>query len=161
MPVPKDLGFGDWNVMVDSFHAESDRGAAILAGSFVEHTLGTYLRFRMRDPKVADDLFAPMGPLASFAQRIAIAYAFGLIPQTLYRDFDVIRRIRNHFAHHPMDTTFDTPEIKSLAGRLSTANDFSDEQHPKPALSARIAYLLACAASCGRLLNEIEQAQSQ
>jgi hypothetical protein len=159
MAIPKDLNLGDWNEMVGSFHAESDRGAAILAGSFTEHALGRYLRFRMKDPKVADDLFAPMAPLANFAQRIAIAYAFGLIPEILYRDFDIIRRIRNHFAHHPMDASFSVPEVRQLAARLSSMEDAKEDHHPKPGHRARIAYLLACGICCGRLLDAIQKAR--
>ncbi len=79
MTVPKELSLGKWKEMVGAFHGESDRGAAILAGSFAEHALGQYLKFRVRDKKIADALFGAIGPLSSFSQRIAIAYAFDLI----------------------------------------------------------------------------------
>src|SRR4030067_2485622 len=98
MAKPKELSLGEWNEMVGTFHEESERGAAILAGSFAEHVLGQYLKFRIRDKKVADALFAVMGPLSSFSQRIAIAYAFDLISLGQYKDFETIRKVRNHFA---------------------------------------------------------------
>ncbi|SRR5258708_6702206 len=157
MAVPKKLDLGDWNEMLNSFYEESDRGAAILVGSFAEHSLGLYLRFRMKDQKVANDLFAPMGPLSNFSQRIAIAYAFGLISEKQYRDFQIIRRIRNHFAHHPMDTTFETKEIKEAAAGLSMMEQATETQHPRPVQRTRMAYLLACGMLCGSLLDTIEK----
>jgi len=160
MAKPRDLDLGHWNEMVGSFHNESDRGAAILAGSFAENALGHYLRFRMRDEKVANELFAPLGPLASFSQRIAIGYAFGLIPKKLYDDFDLIRRIRNHFAHHPLDATFADGEVQQLAARLSMMETTAkDHIESRPGYRARVAYLLTCGISCGSLLDAIEKAK--
>jgi Mannitol repressor len=158
MAKPKELSLGEWNEMTSAFHEESDRGAAILAGSFVEHALGQYIKFRIRDKKVADTLFDAMGPLSSFSQRIAIAYAFDLISQVQYKDFETIRKIRNHFAHHPLDTTFNTNDIKQLCAALSMFKETSHENHPVPGERHRIAYLLSCGISCGRLLDTIEAA---
>lgn len=158
MAKPKELSLGEWNQMVGTFHEESDRGAAILAGSFAEHALGQYLKFRIRDKKVADALFDAMGPLSSFSQRIAIAYAFELISPIQYKDFEAIRKIRNHFAHHPLETTFSTNDIKQLCSALSMFKDTSQDQHPKAGERHRIAYLLSCGILCGCLLETIESA---
>ena len=62
----KELSLGEWNEMVGAFHGESDRGAAILAGSFAEHALGQYLKFRIRDKEVAEALFGAMGATVEF-----------------------------------------------------------------------------------------------
>ena len=156
MAKPRELSLGDWNEIVDAFHAESDRGAAVLAGSFAENTLGHYLRACMRDPKVADELFAPMGPLSSLSQRIAVAYAFGLISAAHYRDFQAIRRIRNHFAHHPFDATFGSTEIAKAAADLSMM-DHAAAQHSQGRKRTRIAYLLTCGFVCAQLLNSLEK----
>ena len=142
--------------MVRIFHSESDRGAAILAGSFVEHVLGLYLKFRIRDKKIAAELFAPLGPLSNLDQRIAIAYAFDLISEAQYQDLALIRRIRNQFAHHPLETTFNTNEIKQLVSQVSTFSDIIAEQNLKVGERHRTAYLLACGVLCGRLLHTIE-----
>ena len=156
MAKPKELNLEQWNEMIGSFHDESDRGAAILAGSFAEHALGQYLKFRIRDKKVADTLFDAMGPLSSFSQRIAIAYAFDLISQAQYKDFEAIRKIRNHFAHHPLETTFNTNDVKQLCATLSMFKETNRENHSAPGESHRIAYLLSCGITCGRLLDTIE-----
>ena len=161
MAKPKELSIGEWNEMVGTFHEESDRGAAILAGSFAEHALGQYLKFRIRDKKVADALFDAMGPLSSFSQRIAIAYAFDFISQVQYEDFETIRKIRNHFAHHPLETTFNTNDIKQLCAALSMFKETSHEQYPAPGERYRIAYLLGCGILCARFLDTIESAEKK
>lgn len=157
MAKPKELSIGKWNEIVGVFHEESDRGAAIIAGSFAEHALGQYLKFRVRDKKVADTLFDATGPLSSFSQRIAIAYAFSLIPQSHYNDFETIRKIRNHFAHHPFDTTFNTNEIKQLCAALSMFKETSKQHFPDPSKRHRIAYLLNCGMLSASLLDAIEK----
>ena len=149
----KDLSLGEWNEMVDSFHEESDRGAAILAGSFIEHVLGQYLRSHISDRKVADELFAPLGPLSNFAQRIAIAHAFNLISKDQRKDLEIVLRVRNHFAHHPFDATFGTSEVKQRCGSLSMFNGAKDDRrHTKDGDSHRAAYLVSCGRLCAELL---------
>lgn len=110
---------------------------------------------------MADTLFDAMGPLSSFSQRIAIAYAFDLISQVQYKDFETIRKIRNHFAHHPLETTFNTHDIKQLCATLSMFKNSSHENHPMPGERHRIAYLLSCGISCGGLLDAIETAEKK
>ncbi len=161
MAKPKELSLGEWNQSVGTFHEESDRGAAILAGSFAEHTLGQYLKFRIRDKKMADELFNAMGPLSSFSQRIAIAYAFDLISSAQYKDFEIIRKVRNHFAHHPLETTFNTNDIRQLCASLTMFKEINPEQHTKPGERHRIAYLVSCGFSCGSLLDIIEKAEEK
>ena len=73
------LGIPDWNDMVGDFHGESDRGAAVLAAGFVDFYLTGYMRslVSVADTKFVETLFDAFGPLSSFSQRIAVAYAFG------------------------------------------------------------------------------------
>src|SRR5205807_2976301 len=88
------------------------------------------------------ELFSSTGPLSSFSQRITVAYAFGFINKQYYDDLTCIRRIRNHFAHHPLETTFTTKEVSDLAQKLSTIGyDFGAKT---PAEQNRNAYLFAC-----------------
>jgi hypothetical protein len=151
MARPKELDLADWNDLVGAFHNESDRGAAILAGSFTEHALGLYLRFRMRDQKIADELFAPMGPLSSFSQRIAIAYAFGFMSELHYKDFELIRRMKLLRAS-PSGPTFDarSEELGGAPVYYEDANELGSMSR------ARVAYLLACGWTSGSLLDEME-----
>ena len=157
MAKPQDMHFFAWNDMVGSFHNESDRGAAVLAGGFVDNYLGVYLRSLVVDAKIADDLFQSLGPLSSFSQRIALARAFGLISKVAYEDLTLIRKIRNQFAHHPLDATFASPEISKLAAKLSEYNTSAEAADSDLGKQARYAYLFSCGQACGGMYMRMER----
>ena len=146
MALPVNLEFHQLNEMIGAFNKESDRGAGILAGSFLEHYLGLYLRSKTVDEKVAEKLFGAMGPLATFSQRIAVAYAFGFVDKGQYADLEIIRKVRNYFAHHPIEGTFEAAEVRSKILSLSTYGGLpTDYQAPH----ARQVYVFACGLLCG------------
>lgn len=101
------------NKFVDIFEKESDRAAAILAASYLENLLKEFLIKHMVDDKVSGDLFSGQGALATFSSRISICYSFKLIRFETYRDLELIRKIRNHFAHNMYDATFSDSEARS------------------------------------------------
>ncbi|MBK1681768.1 hypothetical protein CKO20_15455 [Rhodocyclus tenuis] len=132
--------------MVPSFNKESDRGAAILAGSFLEHYLGLFLKSKTVDEAVSEKLFSSMGPLSTFSQRIAIAYAFGFIDKQSYAALENIRKIRNYFAHHPVNGSFEDEEVKKRVLLLPTYGGSPSEYSTA---HARQVYLFTCAVFCG------------
>ncbi|MDN7848461.1 hypothetical protein DF047_04485 [Burkholderia cenocepacia] len=148
MALPENIDFRQINDLIGAFNKESDRGAAILAGSFLEHYLGVFLQSKTVDEKVAEKLFGAMGPLATFSQRIAVAYAFGFIDKELYRNIELIRKIRNYFAHHPFEGTFESEEVKGKVLSLST---YGGSQSNYSAAHARQVYVFACGVICGHL----------
>jgi hypothetical protein len=96
---------------------QSDRGMAIIAASLLEHHLGLAIEARMLplNSKLRDNIFGPRGTLAGFQSKIDVGFALGLFSQHGHRDLDTIRRIRNRFAHTPIQLNFQDPEIKKLA----------------------------------------------
>jgi hypothetical protein len=146
-----DLSLWHWNEIVPTFHEESDRGAGVLAAGFVDEYLSVFLRWKMMNKKIGDELFAPLGPLNSFSQKIACAHAFGFIPKQYYDDLTIIRRVRNHFAHHPLDSSFSTKEVADLVSKLSTFTDAKETWQKNPRLGNRHAFLFACGMVCGGL----------
>jgi len=157
MAKPHDLHFFEWNNMVESFHGESDRGAAVLAAGFVDNYLGLYLRSLAVDLKVAEELFQSLGPLSSFSQRITLARAFGFVSKRDYEDLTLIRKIRNHFAHHPLDTTFGTPEVSKLSAKLSDYKTAEEAAAGDRAKQSRYAYLFSCGQCCAGMYMRLEK----
>ena len=117
---PVDLDIDNYHETIETFHNESDRAAAVLAGSFIESYLAKFMKSAMV-ADVKDELFDNNGPFSTYSQRVQASHAFGLIPTGAKRDLELIGKIRNRFAHHPMRSTFDTAPIADWCRELSTA----------------------------------------
>lgn len=125
-----DLNILDYQDTVRLFHSETDRAAAVLAGSFLENYIGSYLRAFMIEDSEIDKLFDGFGPFSDFMKRIECAYAFGFISKEHRSDLTFIRKIRNHFAHHPLDSAFDKSPIIDWCGNLSTKDFYPLRDQP-------------------------------
>lgn len=58
------------------------------------------------------------GPLSSFAAKIKIAYALGIFDKPVKDELDLIRQIRNSFAHSKETLTFSLPDISDACNEL-------------------------------------------
>lgn len=63
-------------------------------------------------------LFDGYGPIGSFAAKSDIAYAFRLLSDDDYADLQIIRKVRNEFAHAQEVLGFETPKIETLVSRM-------------------------------------------
>ena len=160
MPTPATLTVGNWNQLVQTLADESDRGAAILAASFVENFLGNFLKSKIHDDAVAKALFGPVGPLSSFSQRIVVAYAFSFIERDLYDDLTAIREIRNYFAHRPFDASFEVDKVQRLVSGLRAFQHSGLEFTGDTRLRHRMPYLATCGLTCCALESAMNQSIS-
>lgn len=86
---------------------ESDRGCAIIGASFLEDQLEDLIRAICRsDEEAVDRLFEGYAPFATFSARIQAAFALRLISKELRNQLDLVRRIRNDFAHEQGPLSF-------------------------------------------------------
>jgi hypothetical protein len=76
----------------------NDRGAAILMGTNVDLALTSAI-FHLLDTKDRDRLESDAGPLSSFSRRILLGRALRIYGPVTQRNLDLIRHIRNAFAH--------------------------------------------------------------
>lgn len=153
MPRPQDIpadfpSLAPYNRIVKLFHAESDRAAAVLAGSFLDSYLSKCLQFYLVDDPSVRDLFHGFGPLATFSARIGLAFAVGLLTDGMRSDLKYIKDVRNHFAHHPDETSFDVSPVRDLCGNLSLARAL-------PERAPREHFLFAVSDLVGHLNNEM------
>lgn len=80
----------------------SDRSCVIVAASYIDELLGHLLRYFLTSPsseKEDKELFSGYGPLSSFSSKIVLSYRLGLISNYEYKTLQIIRKIRNSFAH--------------------------------------------------------------
>ena len=60
------------------------------------------------------ELFEQDDPLATYARKIAMASALGIIGPKAKENFRLIRHVRNAFAHHRIPIEFSTPEVHAV-----------------------------------------------
>jgi DNA-binding MltR family transcriptional regulator len=110
----------DWNGFFKEIQNESPRAAVIIASAFLDAQLrAILLNSFVDDKKVSEELLD--SDLSTFSSRIKTAYCMGLISETLYHDLNIVRKIRNKFAHQMHGYTFDEPEIVSWCNSLKLA----------------------------------------
>ena len=151
MAKPDTAHLGKWNEVCATFHTETDRGAAVLAASYVENQLKLLLLAKATNGDAAKELFQASGPLSSFSQCITCAYAFGFIREGQHNDLNYIRQIRNYFAHHPIKASFEEANVAKAIMNLSTKYVHKACKEPTENRRLRAVYIIACAFFCGEV----------
>lgn len=116
---PTAVSLTDYQDMVIMFHNETDRGAAVLAGSYFENHLGTYLESMVVDKTLIKQIFGTNGFLSTFSQRIDFAQAFGVLSKRDCERMNLVRKIRNHFAHHPKSASFTEQPVSDWVRQMA------------------------------------------
>lgn len=99
-----------------SMEKESDAGAVLLCSGLVEDALYELLiksTVALSKPDHSA-LFDGIGPLATFSSRINVSYCFGLIGPHTRDNLNIVREIRNAFAHSKTTIGFSTPEVVAV-----------------------------------------------
>jgi DNA-binding MltR family transcriptional regulator len=99
---------------------ESDRAVVIVAVAKLDQLLRDLIVARLVPSSKSDDeLVDGDRPLGTFSARISIAFRLGLIDAEFARSLDLIRRIRNEFAHEARLASLSSDEhikrVKELA----------------------------------------------
>jgi hypothetical protein len=63
-------------------------------------------------------LLGANGPLGSFANEILIGYALNIFGDETKANLDIIRAVRNAFAHAKIPIKFTTPQVKNACTHL-------------------------------------------
>src|SRR6202035_3559404 len=94
----------------------NDRGACLLMAAHLESELTAAIESTL--PRLTQDqryeLFEQDGPLATFARKIAMASALGIIGPKAKENFRLIQHVRNAFAHHRIPIEFSTPVVHAV-----------------------------------------------
>lgn len=111
-----------------SLSEESDRGLVLVGVSLLDEQVEALLRARFcvnasKPQSVIEPLFEPFGPLATFSGKTRIAYAFDLFQaEWIYRDLELLRKLRNRFAHGSRPAQFDAADVVALTEKLQAAD---------------------------------------
>jgi len=156
------LSVVDYNKLVEVYHNDTDRAAAVLAAAFLDAYLAEFLRFHLVKDPLVEELFQNAGPLSSLYSRARCAYAMGLIQRSLLDDIELIRKVRNHFAHHPADTSFSAAPVRDICRSLSTAKGLLGlKEGPRHLHEPRFWYLVAVGGAVAFMHNTMLEAQNR
>lgn len=106
--------------IANELEKESDRGCALVSAAYLENEIAAILEgfFVKQGSKATEALFDFNGPVGTFSAKIKMAVALGLIPLEISVALDVLRRLRNDFAHLHEPLTFETARIKQRVENL-------------------------------------------
>jgi DNA-binding MltR family transcriptional regulator len=109
----------------------------MVAVAFIDSFLRGLLTLHFVDLSKNDfvSIFGPERPLASFSAKIKICHAFGLIGAKTAHDLNVLREVRNAFAHGLRKMNFKTREVRDL---LLSCHCVKDVPHYKKLSSRKL-----------------------
>lgn len=106
---------------IEEFAKESDRAAVILGAAKLDILLYQILVATLKpSPTGTDALLDGNSPLATFSSRINMCHRLGLIDDQLTRSLNMIRKIRNSFAHEISSTTLSSGSHRDRIRELLT-----------------------------------------
>jgi DNA-binding MltR family transcriptional regulator len=98
---------------------ESDRGMALLAAAFLDNQVEEMIKSKLLgNDKHLKQMFQFNGALGTFSSKINLGYSIGLISKSCHNDLDIIRRIRNEFAHSMEIISFGDQKIIDLSNNF-------------------------------------------
>lgn len=108
----------DLPMMEVEFYGESDRAAILLSATLTDLALEISLKRLLREDQATIDLFDHTAPLGNFSGKINMAFALNLFDKQTKHDLDLIRLLRNGFAHHRRHLNFSTPQVENVCKHL-------------------------------------------
>lgn len=101
-----------------TLNLETDRGCALMASAYLEDRLEFLIKSFLVE-EASNSLFEFNGPFGTFSSKITTAYALGLVPKNLNTDLNILRKVRNEFAHRADLTDFESSGIKERVSSFS------------------------------------------
>ncbi len=120
------------NSVFESLHEHDERGLVLTLAALAEDSLGVLLINYLREEKQAKELVEGFNaPLGTFSSRIKAAFSLGLLIKDSYDTLEVLRKIRNEFAHNWTGVSLDRQDIDIRIRQLtpSISERFSAEGH--------------------------------
>ncbi len=135
---------------------DNHRGAALLLATQLEDALQFALINRLKiDHKRFNDIFGYDASMGTFDRKVRVAHAIGMITDETRLTLDVIRRVRNAFAHSLIPISFNTPGRKCVLTFEGTMLIRLTPKHTVGSLAAetRCRHACRCLAPCGSALS--------
>ena len=124
--------------LIDEFHAESDRGCAVLVMCALEDYLLSAIARRL--PECNKDMIRNIAPPGRLSSTLNNAYLLGVVSANERDEFEVLIKIRNKFAHAALQRlAFDHHDVRHLCEKLRICDTFEEY----PARTPRARYVMS------------------
>jgi mannitol operon repressor len=125
-PELKSLDHDEFMRFLHVLGSETDRGLALVCAAIADDLLGKCIRAFLLDRRETDQLFKGLNaPLRDFAARSVAAFALGLLSEEEYRECEIIRKVRNEFAHN-VHVAFEDQKVRGLCANLKNVGEAND-----------------------------------
>ena len=149
-------------------NTNSDRARVILAGSFMDNHLKQLIETLLRDDLNSSErrrIFDYEGIAGSFSAKIVMAYAFKLVGPDTKFDLDLIRLMRNEFAHSKTTANFSLVSVQDACKEFRLVKRDDTVLHLKyqvllqlnnQADKARSIFLATCDTITLRIMHKVQ-----
>lgn len=158
-PPSHDGRFNELNTLTSKLSSLDERGLVLSLASFAEDALSGLLQSFMLKNKSAEKLLSGFNaPFGTLSTKLSACHALGLIDDTQLADFEILRQLRNKFAHSWRDVSLTEKEMKDRIFQLSFPdNSWAYTPDPVSILNNTICFRLVevqSAASRGARLTQ-------
>lgn len=148
------------HIVMNEVQQGSDRSACIIMSAMVERFLERELLMRLMISESTSKhqaLLERDGALSTFFGNIHLAYALDMISQDMKDDLDILRKIRNAFAHSELPITFQSDEVKREINKLRY-DQYSDLRvgESSPLSAERGQFVTCCLALIAKFGESVE-----
>lgn len=97
-----------------------DMVLAIIGAALIEHEIEHLIiaRLKRRDAVTILKCVENNGPMAGLYSKTVLAYAMGILDEVTLENANIVRLIRNAFAHAKRPIKFDAPEVVAELGKI-------------------------------------------
>lgn len=139
-----------------SLSKESDRGMVLLATSYLENILGTYIySYLQGSNRFRKSMFKTT--LSSFASKINFAFAVGLINDDFFYDLNNMRMLRNKFAHSYTLLDFESEQIDEIITSFKYKFIISETPTNRQLFMTQMYVISAVLLPCSKTSNSLRQ----
>lgn len=144
---------------VEELKKETDRGLPLVGTALIDEklrdTLESFFISKKSAHKLLDDFNSPLGTLSS---RLEACFALGLIDDHEYSEINLLRKVRNEFAHSKHGLSFKNEKI---VGYCSTLKSSLPEGENFPITEPRFRYMNAIVCMVLRLYYRPEWVEKE
>lgn len=117
----------EFSPFLETHNSESHRGSVLVCCSFLDEQLKDIIDAFLLDGSDKNEILEGFNaPIGTFSARIKMAHCLGLISDEEKNDCEVLRKIRNEFAHNHR-TSFKDQKLIDLCGNLyHSAKNYND-----------------------------------